>query len=154
MHNTSISLYGLETMAMTEKQQDKLQVCDNNWLRRIAGVTRIDKRRMEELREEVGVRENLTRKLVRSRLKWGGHVERMEGVLMSKANVLKVEDRRRRGRPGLRWEDCLTRDLVGVGGKWRMRARDRGEWRRSVEKVNCVGAMCIKGVIQIKHVQL
>ena len=128
MHNTSISLYGLETMAMTEKQQEKVQVCDNNWLRRIAGVTIIDKRRMEELREEVGVRESLTRKMARSRLKWGGHVERMEGVLMSKkANVLKVEDRRRRGRPGLRWEDCLTRDLVGVVGKWRMRARDRGE---------------------------
>ena len=173
MYNTSISLYGLETMAMTEKQQEKLQVCDNNWLRRIAGVTRIDKRRMEELREEVGVRESLTRKLVgerssrgrwwerdpheevgvresltrklvRSRLKWGGHVERMEGVLMSKkANVLKVEGRRRRGRPGLRWEDCLTRDLVGIGGKWRKRARDRGEWRRSGEKVHCVRAMHI-----------
>ena len=32
---------------------------------------------MEELREEVG--ESLTGKLVRSRLKWAGHVERMEG---------------------------------------------------------------------------
>ena len=35
---------------------------------------------MEELREEVGVKESLRRKLVRSRLKWAGHVERMEGV--------------------------------------------------------------------------
>ena len=39
----------------------------------------IDKRRMEELREEVGVRESLTRKLVRNRLKWAGRVERIEG---------------------------------------------------------------------------
>ena len=44
--------YGLETMAMTE-QQERLRVCENNWVRRIAGVKRIDKRRMEELREEV-----------------------------------------------------------------------------------------------------
>ena len=51
-------------MAVTEKQQEKLQVCENNWVRRIAGVKRIDKRRMEELREEVGVKESLTRKLV------------------------------------------------------------------------------------------
>ena len=57
-------LYSLETMAMTEKQQEGLQVCENNCVRRIAGVKIINKRRMEELREEVGVRESLTRKLV------------------------------------------------------------------------------------------
>ena len=39
---------------MIEKQQERLQVCEINWVRRIAGVKRIDKRRMEELREEVG----------------------------------------------------------------------------------------------------
>ena len=26
-------------------------------------------------------------------------------------------------------EDHLKRDLVGVGGEWGIRARDRGEWR-------------------------
>ena len=49
---TPTYLYGLETMTMTEKQQERLQVCENYWVRRIAGVKRIDKRRMEELREE------------------------------------------------------------------------------------------------------
>ena len=34
---------------------------------------------MAKLRKEVGVRENLTGKVVRSRLKGAGHVERMEG---------------------------------------------------------------------------
>ena len=64
---TPAYLNGLETMAMTEKQQEKLQVCKNNQVRRIAGVKRIDKRRMEELTEEVGVRESLTRELVGER---------------------------------------------------------------------------------------
>ena len=41
---------------MTEKQQERLQVCENNWVRRIAGVKRIEKQRIEELREEVGVK--------------------------------------------------------------------------------------------------
>ena len=39
-------------------------------MRRIAGVKIIDKRRMEEFQEEVGVKESFRRKLVRSRLKW------------------------------------------------------------------------------------
>ena len=102
---------------MTEKQQERLQVYENNWVKRIAGVKRIDKRRMEELREEVGVRGSLRRKLVRSRLKWAGHVERMEGVRLTKrADALGVEGRRRRGKPRLRWEDCVKRDVVGVEG--------------------------------------
>ena len=62
---TSSCIYGLETMAMTDKQQNKLQVFENNWVRRIAGVDRIDKRRMEELREEAGVRASLTKKLAK-----------------------------------------------------------------------------------------
>ena len=45
-------------MVVMETQQEKVQVCTNNWVRWIVGVKRIDKRRMEELREEVGVRES------------------------------------------------------------------------------------------------
>ena len=48
--------------------------------------------------------ESLTRKLVRSLLKWVGHVERIAGErLMKRVDVLRVEGRR--GRQRLRWED-------------------------------------------------
>ena len=66
--------------------------------------------------EEVGVRESLTRKLVRGRLKWVGPVDRMGGEQLTKrADALRVEGGRRRGRRILRWEDCVKRDLAGVG---------------------------------------
>ena len=45
-------LYGTETLALTELQQQRLQVCENNWVRKIARVTRAHRRRMVELREE------------------------------------------------------------------------------------------------------
>ena len=32
------STYGLETLALSELHQHKLQVCENNWIRKIAGV--------------------------------------------------------------------------------------------------------------------
>ena len=47
----------------------------------LAGVERIDKQKMEELREEVGWKESFRGKLVRSQLKWPGHVEGMEGTV-------------------------------------------------------------------------
>ena len=57
-------------------------------------------------------------------------MERMEGEWLTKrVGALRVEGRRRRGRPRARWEDCVKRDLVGLGGEWRMRAKVSGEWR-------------------------
>ena len=74
---TPACLYGTETLALTELQQQRLQVCENNRVRKIARVTRADRRRMVELREETGVQRSLTERLVRSRLQWTRHVERM-----------------------------------------------------------------------------
>ena len=57
---TRAGLYGTEILAMTERQQQRMQVCENNWVRKIARVTRADRRRMVELREETCVQRNLT----------------------------------------------------------------------------------------------
>ena len=96
------------TLSMTELQPQRLQECENNWVRKIARVTRAVKRRMVELREETGVQRSLTERLVRSRLQWAGHVEMMaDDRLPKRAAELREQDRRRRGRPRLRWEDCV-----------------------------------------------
>ena len=43
---TLACLYGTETLALTELQQQRLQVCENKWVRKIARVTRADRRIM------------------------------------------------------------------------------------------------------------
>ena len=50
-------------------------------------MTRADKRRMDELRLEAGVKERFKKKLVRSRLKRGGHVERMGDEKLAKEQM-------------------------------------------------------------------
>ena len=92
----------------------------------------VDRRRMVELREETGVQRSLTERLVRSRLQWAGHVERMaDDRLPKRAAELCEQGRRRRGRPSLRWEDCVKRDVRKAGEEedWKKKTRDRGGWK-------------------------
>ena len=130
---TPACLYGTETLALTELQQQRLQVCKKNWVRKISRVKRADMRKMVELREETGVQGSLTERLVRTRLQWAGHVERMASDRLPKrAAELRGEGRRRQGRPKLRWEDCIKRDVRKAGEEeaWKKKTRDRGGWKR------------------------
>ena len=55
-------------------------------------MKRADKRRLDELREEVGVKDSFRKKLVRRRMKWAGHMERMgHDELAKRADAQKVE---------------------------------------------------------------
>ena len=92
---------GLETMALTEKQE-KVQVCETNMVRRIVGAERVDKRITDELRVEVGM--NFKRKLARSSLTWAGYAERMGNANVPKrADAEKVEGKSGERGPKLRW---------------------------------------------------
>ena len=55
------------------------------------------------------------------------------GPLMKRADALRVERRRRKGRQRLRWENSVKIDLAGVGCEWSMRPRDRRKWGRLAE---------------------
>ena len=107
------STHGLETLPLSELHQHKLQVCKNNW-RRIPGVRRVERRRMKDLREEVGTKACLVGKIpvVKSRIKWARHMVRMKDDKLPKISETKKHDGcRKRGRPQLRWENCVKRDL-------------------------------------------
>ena len=83
---------------------------------------------MVELKEETGVQRSLTERLVRSRLQWAGHIERMaDDRLPKRAAELREQGRRRRGRPRLRWEDCVNRDVKKSGEEedWKKKTRDK-----------------------------
>ena len=64
------------------------------------------------------------------RLEWLGNVIRMNGTRsVKKIFVRKLEGRRGRGRPTLRWIDDVEDDLRKLGVKrWRAKALDREEW--------------------------
>ena len=88
---------------------------------------------MVKRRDETVVERSLTKTLVRSRLQWAGHVERMSDDRPTKRVAeLRGEGRRRRGRSRLRREDCLKRDVVKAGEEqdWKKKTGDRGGSKR------------------------
>ena len=63
------------------------------------------------MREEVGTKACIVVKIV-NRMKWAGHMVRMKvDKLPKRAETKKQEGFRKRGRPQLKWEDCVKRDL-------------------------------------------
>ena len=67
-----------------------------------------------------------------TRMRWVGHVAYMGGTSAYRVLVGKPEAKRQLGRPRLRWEDNIKRDLQEVGGRgmdWIELAQDRDRWR-------------------------
>ena len=76
---------------------------------------------------------NIVRVIKSRRLRWAGHVARMEED-MSAFKILtgKPSGKRPLGRPSRRWEDSIRMYLEGIGinaGNWVDSAQDRNNWR-------------------------
>ena len=70
-------LYGMETVAVTERQVEKKEVAELKMVRWALGVTRKDKIRNEYVRGTAKIAK-LGDKLRNARLRWYGHVKRRE----------------------------------------------------------------------------
>jgi hypothetical protein len=70
------------------------------------------------------------------RMKWAGHVLRMNDEEPTKKLMLgKPDGTRRCGRPKLRWIDGLEKDLHNISIRnWKNIALDRFRWRRCLEQ--------------------
>ena len=82
---------------------------------------------------------NIIRDLKSRRLRWAGHVARMEQFKYAyRVLVEKPENKRPLGRPRRTWEDNIKMDLREVGcdlRDWIARAEDRDQWRAYVRAV-------------------
>ena len=85
------STHGLETLALSELHQRKLQVCENNWIRIIARVRIVERRRMKDQREEDGTIACIVGKIVKTRMKWDGHIVRMKDDTLPKRSETRKQ---------------------------------------------------------------
>ncbi|XP_043063419.1 uncharacterized protein LOC122319764 [Drosophila ficusphila] len=130
----SLLLYGAEAWTVTQPDAAALEVFERKILRKIFGPVCVgDTYRIKwnhelyELYDDIDVvsRMNI------QRLRWLGHVVRMEEVAPArKVFEAVVSGQRRRGRPRIRWQDQVIQPIASLGiANWRRRAQDRDAWR-------------------------
>ena len=104
-----------------------------SWLRRIIGVSRLQKIRNDDIRKRLGQEISLNQRIQERQLKWFGHVSRMNQERMPHLALhTKVHGKRSQGRPRKRWIDTVADDLDQKGISMRevsTLAADRDNWR-------------------------
>ena len=115
------------TITVKEEHVKKLEVVEMRCLRAIRGVTRRERMRNEDIRQELKVAE-LREKIRECRLRWYGHVKRMEENKFVRWSAERREPgTRRRESDGVR-DDGRVVDLEKVD--------DRIEWRKVSRRLN------------------
>ena len=131
--------YGSESWCMTNKEEQMLLTFERKILRTIFGPVLDQNRWRRRYNHELMqlYREpDIVRFTKINRLRWLGHVQRMdENRVPKKLLKTKPEGKRSAGRPKARWMDAATANLKTLGVRsLETLAADRSGWRSMLEK--------------------
>lgn len=132
-----ILLHGGENWVLTEKQERRLQAIEMKYHRKVLGVCRMDKRRNEDIRKELGIK-SVKQILEEKKLRWFGHIVRMEeGRQVKKSWEARPLGKNKRGRPKQKWDSSVVNILNKKGKDWtsaQALARDRKKWKKFIDE--------------------
>ena len=107
----SVLLYNTETWCLTATQAKRLKVFEMACLRKIEGVTRIDRIRNEDIYRRVGIKQDILSRIQQCRLCYFGHISRMQDNRYPKIALHgRIQGQWCRGRPKKRWIDTIRND--------------------------------------------
>jgi hypothetical protein len=125
-----VVLYGCTTWSLTLREEHRVRVFDNSVLRKIFGPKREEDKLWRKFHNgelhSLYSSLNIVRVIKSRRMKWAGHVARMEEVF-----TRFCLEERPLGRPRHRWEDNIKMDLREIwisGVKWIWLTQDRVQW--------------------------
>nr|XP_049699970.1 uncharacterized protein LOC126055306 [Helicoverpa armigera] len=132
----SILLYGAETWTSYAKQERRLNNFHMRCLRRILDISWKDRVTNEKVLSMACI-PSITALLKQRRLRWLGHVQRMEPSRLPRQTLLgQISDAKRPvGRPLLRFKDSVKRDMVSFKidpNIWEKLSDDRDSWRKKL----------------------
>lgn len=119
--------YACQTWALTEQQQNKINICQNGIERSVLGVRRRDRVQIKKIKGLTKFKkvQTIYRKL---KWRWTGHMLREKKEKWTKiiTEWYPRESRRSRGRQTKRWEDDFKK---AAGPEWLRIAKDRDKWK-------------------------
>jgi hypothetical protein len=141
-----ILLFGSESWALTQQQLQMLERVHTSCLRRILGVRVSDRHTNVHVRTACNTA-SLASTLMAQRLRWLGHVCRMEADRLPHialfSSLYGIKKRAKRGKPRIRWEDCVSADLKALGfegQEWEEVCQLRSVWRKKLWPLTHPGA--------------
>ena len=124
-------VYKLETVAVTKKQVEEMEVAKMKMLRFAMGVMRKDKIRNEHIRSTVKIK-RLEMKMREDRLRWYRHVMRRDQEYVGRKTMeMELPGKRRTERPKRRFLDVVKEDMGEVGAK-ETDVENRKMWRMMI----------------------
>jgi hypothetical protein len=141
-----VVLYGCETWSITLGEEYRLRDFESRVLRIFGPKMEEDgscrKLHNDELHSPYPS-PNIVRVIKSRRMRWAGHVARMEeGRGVYRVLDGRLEGKRPVGRPRRRWENNIKMDLreIGIeGANWIQLVQDRAQWRPCVNMVINLG---------------
>ena len=133
----SIATYGAETWTLKKSDEQRLRVFEMACLRKILGVTRLDKLRNSKIRDNLNYHDDLISTIKTKKPKYFGHIMRMKSSRYPKILLEgNIHGSRPRGRPEKKWlEDirsfCLDNNIPSVTDAGHL-AENRELWRRTL----------------------
>ena len=136
----SILLYGAETWTLKKEDENRLLVFEMMCLRKILGVSLLDKIRNNRIRQSLDLNHTIIDRVNHRRMKLFGHIQRMNSTRYPKILMeANIAEKRPKGRPAKRWTDCIkdschAQNLTSIYQMARM-AMDREEWRNIMDRM-------------------
>lgn len=132
VHVLPVLLYSCETWALTEAQLSRLETFQMKCLRRIVGVTLLDKHRNIDILRLCDKQETIADLIRLQRLRWFGHMMRMSGHRLPRQIFhAKVLGGHANSGASKQWVSLIHADIEKLGKPydWYRTVRERTKWR-------------------------
>jgi hypothetical protein len=126
-----IILYGNESRELTKTEKNKLKIFERKILMKMISENGNWRSRYNHELYQLYEDSEIIKVIKAGRLRWLGHLYRAnETDPCSKVTFTKIEERRRKGRPPIRWLDSVEQDLRVLGIQLRRnKAQERSQWK-------------------------